>query len=106
EQRGLTPEQDDVGPRDASGTSPGPLRPRQGGAIGLGRVGGGGDQGLNATRSSITGAQLAQALDRASERELGSAEAFHEVPATAEAERLERLQLAVDGAAAAGNARA
>ena len=49
-------------------------------------------------------AQLAQPLDRAGERELGAAEALDEVAAAAEAERLERLQLAVDGAVAAGDA--
>ena len=37
--------------------------------------------------------ELAQPLDRTAERELGAAEAFHEVPATAEPERLERPQL-------------
>ncbi len=47
--------------------------------------------------------QLAQPLDRAAERELRAAEALDEVAAPADAERLERPQLAVDRAVAAGD---
>ena len=48
--------------------------------------------------------QLAQPLDRTAERELGAAETFHEVPAAAEPERLERPQLRIDGPVATGDA--
>ena len=42
--------------------------------------------------------ELAEPLDRAAERELGSAQALDEVAAPREPERLQRLELAVDGA--------
>jgi hypothetical protein len=48
-------------------------------------------------------AQIAQPLDRATERELRTAEALDEVAAPAQAERLERPQLRVHCAVAAGN---
>ena len=47
--------------------------------------------------------QLAQPLDRAGQRELRAAEPLDEVAAAAGADRLERAQLAVDGAVAAGD---
>src|SRR5207302_535398 len=47
--------------------------------------------------------ELAQPLDRSAESELGAAESFDEVAATARSERLERLQLAVHRAVAAGD---
>ena len=52
----------------------------------------------------LAGAQLPQALDRSGERELRAPEALDEVAAPAGADRLEVLQLGVDGAVAAGNA--
>ena len=53
----------------------------------------------NASASSPSlGLELPQPLDGSAEGELSAAEAFDEVPATTEPERLERLQLAVDGA--------
>src|SRR5581483_8216297 len=48
-------------------------------------------------------AQLAEAFDRAAERELRSAEALDEVAAAAETEGLQRAQLAVDRAVAPGD---
>ena len=50
---------------------------------------------------AVLRSQLAQPLDCPAERELRAAQAFDEVAAPAEAERLERLQLAVDRAVAA-----
>ena len=50
----------------------------------------------------LTRPQLAQPLDRARQRELGAAESFDEVTAAANAERLERAELAVHGAVPAG----
>ena len=44
---------------------------------------------------------LAEPLDRAGERELRAAQAFDEVSAAADAERLQLAQLAVDGRVAA-----
>jgi hypothetical protein len=70
-------------------------------AVGLRRIGGGEHERVG---SSPRGAQLAQPLDRSAERELRAAQALDEVAAAAEPERLERLQLAVDGAVAAGDA--
>ena len=54
-----------------------------------------------AARDRPRAAQLAQALDRARQRELGAAEPLDEVAAPAGADRLEILQLRVDGAVAA-----
>ena len=99
EQGGPAAEQDDVGAGDASRACARPLRPRQRGAVGLRRIGGREHERLGS--SSSRGAQLAEPLDRAPERELRAAEPLDEVPAPAEAERLERLQLAVDSAVAA-----
>src|SRR5262249_4030609 len=49
------------------------------------------------------GAQLAQSLDRAAERELRATEPFDEVAAPAQAKCLERPQFRVDRAVAAGD---
>ena len=50
-----------------------------------------------------TGAELTEALDGTRERELRTAEPLDEVAAPADAERLERLQLRVDGAVPAAD---
>ena len=89
-------------PRDPGGAGSRPLRPRQRGAVGLRRVGGGEHERLRLL--PVPRPQLAQALDRAAERELRAAEALDEVAAAARAERLERTQLGVDRAVAAGDA--
>ena len=70
-------------------------------AVRLRRVGGGQDERL--LLLVLARPELAQPLDRAAERELRAAEPLDEVAAAAEPERLERLQLAVDGAVAAGD---
>ena len=101
EERRLAAEQDDVRPGHPGCSGSGPLRPRQRGAVGLGRVGGREHERLRLL--AVLRPQLAQALDRAAERELRAAEAFDEVAAPAEAERLQRAQLAVDRAVAAGD---
>ena len=86
---------------DPRGAAAGALRPRQRGAVRLRRVGRGEHERLRLL--PVARPQLAQPLDRAAERELRAAEALDEVAAPAEAERLERAQLAVDGAVAAGD---
>ena len=86
---------------DARRARAGALRPRQRGAVGLRRVGGGEHERVGVVPAL---AQLAQPLDRAAERELRAAEPLDEVAAPAEAERLERAQLGVDRAVAAGDA--
>src|ERR671910_1501120 len=74
---------------------------RKHGAVRLGGIGGGEDDRLG--RLAIPRAKLAKSLDGAAERELRSAEPFHEVAAARQSQRLERLELAVDGAVAAGD---
>src|SRR5207247_9323896 len=76
-------------------------RPRQGRTVGLRGIGGGEHEALGLLVLDRT--QLPQSLDGARERELCAAEAFDEVAAAADAERLERLQLSVDHAVAAGD---
>jgi len=60
-------------------------------------------RGENERLRILVGAELAQALDRAGERELGTAEPFDEIAAPAGADRLEILQLGVHRAVAAGD---
>ena len=74
--------------------------PRQHAAVRLRRVGRGEDERLVV----LDPTELAQALDRAGERELRAAEPLHEVAASARADGLERLELAVDRPVAAGDA--
>ena len=71
------------------------------GAVRLRRVGGGEHERLRLV--VLPRPQLPQPLDSSAERELRAAEPFDEVAAPARAERLERPQLAVDRAVAAGN---
>ena len=78
----------------------GPAWPRKGRAVGLGGVCGGEHERV----VFGVGAELAEPFDRAGERELGAAEPLDEVATPAGADRLERAQLAVDGAVAAGDA--
>src|SRR5262245_61934420 len=96
----LAPEQHDVRARDARGACTGAPRPRKRGAVRLGRVGRREHQRLGVLPAL---AQLAEALDRASERELGTAEPFDEVATATQTERLERTELRVDGAVTARN---
>ena len=101
EQRGLAAEEDDLGSRD-SGSSPSRrLRPGKRSAVGLRRVGRCDHEGL--VLLALLRAELPKPLDRAAERELRPAEPLDEVAPPAEPERLERLQLPVDGAVAARN---
>src|SRR5215210_590563 len=99
-QRRLAAEQDHVRPCDARGPGAGALRPRQRSAVGLRRVGRRKHEGL--LRLAVLRLQLPQPLDRAAESELRAAETLDEVAAATEAQRLERLQLTVDRAVAAG----
>ena len=99
EERGLAAEQHDLRPGHAGGARAGSLRPRQRRAVGLRRIGGGEHERLRV----VLGPELAQPLDRSGKRELGAAESFDEVAAPAGADRLEILQLGVDGAVAAGD---
>ena len=101
EERGLTAEQDDFRTRDPGGPRPRPFRPRQRRAVRLCGIGGGEHEHVGLVALART--QFAEPLDRAAEGELGAPEALDEVAAPAEAERLERFQLAIDGAVAAGN---
>ena len=101
EQRRLAAEEDDLCAGDTGSSAARPLRPRQLGAVGLGRIGGGDHERLGLL--AFPRPELAQPLDRAAEGELGAAEPLDEVAAPAEPERLERLQLAVDRAVAAGD---
>src|SRR5207248_3781582 len=96
----LALEEHHVRPWHACGTSPGTPRPRQRGTVGLRRIRGG-DHERTLVAGRLT--ELAQPLDGAAERELRTAEALDEVAATAEAESLERSQLAVHRSVAAGN---
>ena len=77
-------------------------RPGQHSAVGLGRVGRGKNE-RRGVRVALASPQLAQPLDRPRQRELRPAETLDEVAAPADAERLERLQLRVDGAVAAAD---
>src|SRR5581483_11514940 len=100
-ERSLAAEEHDPGAGDAGRARPGAPRPRERGAVGLSRIG----RGEDARLLLLAGvARLAQALDRSPERELRAAESLDEVAAAAEPERLERAQLAVDGAVAARDA--
>jgi hypothetical protein len=63
----------------------------------LGRIGGGEHERLGL----LLGAQLAQTLDRAGKGELSAAEPLDEVAAPASADRLQILELRVDGAVTA-----
>jgi signal transduction histidine kinase len=102
EERRLAAEQDDVRAGDARRPSACALRPRQRRAVRLRRIGGGEHERLRL--AAFARPQLAQPLHRPAERELGAAEALDEVAAPARPERLERTQLLVDGAVAAGDA--
>ena len=97
----LAAERDDIGAGDTCGARSRALRPRQRSAVGLRRIG---RREHERVALLVALAQLAQPFDGAAERELRAAEAFDEVAAPAEAERLERAQLGVDGAVAAGDA--
>ena len=99
EERRLAAEEDDLGAGDAGGAGARSLRPGQRRAVGLRRIGGREHERLGL----VVGSQLSEPLDRAGERELGAAEPLDEVAATADADRLQILELAVDGAVAAGN---
>ena len=91
EERGLAAEQDDVGAGDPRRAPARALRPRERRAVRLRGIGRRQDQ-----RSRPPRRPLAQPLDRAGQRELRAAQALDEVPATADAERLELAELAVD----------
>ena len=78
-----------------------PPRPRNRGAVGLGRVRRREHERL--WLLSLARFQLAEPLDGSRERELRAAEPLDEVAAPADAERLQRPQLAVDRSVAAGN---
>ena len=71
------------------------------GAVRLCRVGCGKDERFRLLALART--QLPQSFDRAGQCELGAAEPFDEVAASADAESLERTQLAVHRAVPAGN---
>ena len=96
----LAAEQHDERTGDTRGPRTGALRPRKRCAVRLRRIGGGEHE-----RVGVLGtlAQIAQPLDRAAERELRAAETLDEVAAPAQPERLERTQLCVHRAVAAGN---
>src|SRR6266511_2434106 len=101
EERGLAAEQDDLRAGHPRGAGSRPLRPRQRGAVGLRRVGRREHERFGLL--VLSRSQFAQPLDRSRKRELRAAETLDEVAAAAHAERLQRTQLAVDGAVAAGN---
>ena len=63
--------------------APSRARPGHGGAVGLGRVGGAEHHDVRGSSSGGGVAQVAQPLDGARHRELGAAEALHEVAAPA-----------------------
>src|SRR5690349_6709440 len=92
----------DLSAGDPGRSRPVPLRPGQHGSVGLRGVSGTEHERLRFV--VLARPELTQAFDGASEGELGAAEAFDEVTAPAETERLERLQLAVHRAVAAGDA--
>ena len=97
EQRRLAVEEHDPRAGDASRARTGATRPRQGGSIGLRRVGRSQNE-----RQGLIGV-LAQALDRSRQRELRSSKAFDEIPAPAHAQGLEVSQLPVHRRIATGN---
>src|SRR6266550_1765412 len=89
EERGLASEQDDVCARDAGSPTAGQLRPGQRRSVRLRWIGRSEHERVRLL--SLLRTQLTQPLDRATERELGSAEALDEIAAPREPERLERL---------------
>src|SRR5206468_1438466 len=93
EERGTPAEQDDVRTGDACRSRTRSPRPGQHGPVRLSRVGCGEDERL--VGILLRGPQLTQPLDRPTERELRPTEPLDEVTPAAEAERLERPQLAV-----------
>ena len=95
-------EQHDPRTGDTGGTSTGAARPRQGSSIGLRRIGRGEHERLGLVAAPRR-PELTKPLDRTWQRELRTAETFDEVPAPADAERLERLQLRVHGAVSTAN---
>src|SRR5262249_59202920 len=97
----LAAEEDDVRSGDARRPRAGPLGPWQRGAVRLRGISG---RNHESRLALWRVAQLAEPLDGAAEGELGAAEALDEVPAAAETERLERTQLGVHRAVAAGDA--
>src|SRR3954470_19021394 len=101
EENCLAVQEDDLGTCDASGARTRSLRPRQRRSVRLRGIGRGEHERLGVV--AFARAQLAQPLDRAAERELRAAEPLDEVAAAAGTERLERPQLAVDRAVAAGD---
>ena len=95
EQRRLAVDQHDVGAGRPRRPAAGPRGPRQRRAVRLSRIGGGQHDRLGLAARL---AQVAQPLDGARQRELGAAEALHEVAAAGGPGQLERRQLAVQGA--------
>ena len=102
EEHRFAAEQHDLRARDARGAAVRALRPRDRGAVRLRGIGGREHERLRLV--AVARPQLAQPLDRAAERELRAAEPLDEVAAAAGPERLERAQLRVHGAVAAGDA--
>jgi hypothetical protein len=100
-QHRLTAQQHNVCASDTRGPGARALRPRQRSAIGLRRISG----GKNLRRRLLPSlTQLAEPLDRATERELCATKTLDEVAAPAQAQRLERAQLSIDRAVPAGDA--
>ena len=97
----LAAEQDDVRSRDAGGAGPGALGHGERSAVRAGRVGG--RRGRAALARRPPWPQLRSRSTAPPQRELRAAEPLDEVAAPARAERLERPQLAVDRAVAAGD---
>src|SRR5438094_6785133 len=102
EQRRLAAEEHHARARDPRGPRARTLGPRKRCAVRLRRVGRGKYQRLRLLAVSLT--ELAQPFDGAAERELRPAETLDEVAAATKPERLERPQLAVDGAVPAWDA--
>jgi len=98
EEGGLAVEKDDVRAGHSRRAGAGALRPGQGRAVRLRRIGGREDEGRSFRRL------LAEALDGAGKGELRPAEPFDEVPPAADPEGLELAQLAVDGRVTARDA--
>ena len=99
EQHRLAVEQHDPRTGHPRSARTGSTRPRDRRAVRLGRIGGGEHEHVALVdRARRVRAKLAQPLDRTGQRELRTAETLDEVPAPADAERLERAQLAVDRA--------
>ena len=93
-------EQDDVSAGDAGRPRTRPSRPRQRRAVGLSGICRGEHERIVLDPTP----ELPQPFHRTGERELRPAEPFHEVSTPTGAKGLERAQLAVDGAVAAGDA--